>query len=64
MEGELWDQQKDSANEDMDKVIKIEGSLEKSGLLNDGTTETVKYERKNKDVDFLVLRCHLCMLHW
>ena len=38
----------------MDDIIKIVESLEKSGLLIDSATETVKYEtnKKNKQADF------------
>ena len=39
----------------MDDIIKIVKSPEKSGLLIDGATETVKHERKIKKVDLLVL---------
>ena len=34
------------SNEDMDDIIKIIESLEKSGLLIDGASETVKHEIK------------------
>ena len=36
-------------NEDMDDVIKIVESLEKSGLLIDSATETVKHETRNHE---------------
>ena len=36
------------SNEDVDVFIKILNSLEDSTLLIDGTTETVKYEKKEK----------------
>ena len=42
-------------NEDLNNIIKIIKSLEDSGVLVDDVTETVKYEIKNKNVDFLVL---------
>ena len=38
----------------MDDITKIIESLENSGLLIDGTSETVKHQIKNKKVDFLV----------
>ena len=34
------------SNEDMNNIIKIRKSLEKSGLLIEGTTETVKHEKE------------------
>ena len=34
------------STEDMDDIIKIVESLEKSGLLTDGASETVKHEIK------------------
>ena len=37
----------------MDDIIKIVESLEKSGLLTDGATETVKHEIKKQEVGFL-----------
>ena len=40
---------------DMNDIIKIVESLEKSGLLIDGPSETVKYQIKNKKVDFFLL---------
>ena len=43
------------SNEYMDDVIKIVEPLEKSGLLIDGATETVKLEIKKNKVDLLVL---------
>ena len=42
-------------NEDLNNIIKIIKSLEDSSVLFDDVTETVKYEIKNKKVDFLVL---------
>ena len=39
----------------MNDIIKIIKSLEGSGVLIDGVTETVKDEIKNKIVDFLAL---------
>ena len=42
-------------NEDLNNIIKIIKSLEDLGVLVDDVTETVKYEIKNKNVDFLVL---------
>ena len=41
-------------NEDINGIIKIIKSLEDSGVLIDGVTETVKYEKNKKD-DFLEL---------
>ena len=43
------------SNEDLNDIIKIIKSLEDSGVLIDGVTETVKDEIKNKNVDFLGL---------
>ena len=37
----------------MNDIIKITKSLEDSGVLIDGVTKSVKYEIKNKKVDFL-----------
>ena len=48
-------------NEDMDDKIRIVKSLEDSGLLINGATETVKHEIEK--VSFLVLRSHLLLLH-
>ena len=39
----------------MINIIKIIKSLEDSGILIDGVTETVKHQIKNKKVDFSVL---------
>ena len=39
----------------MNDIIKIVKSLEHSGVLFDGVTETVKNEIKSKKVDFLEL---------
>ena len=42
------------SNEDMDDIIKIVESLEKSGLLFDGASETVKHQKKQQqEVGFL-----------
>ena len=41
------------SNEDMNDIIKIIKSLEDSGVLIDGVTETVKDKIKNKKADFL-----------
>ena len=43
--------------------IKIAESLEKSGLLIDGVSETVKNEIKNEKVDFLELLWQLWLIH-
>ena len=43
------------SNEDINDIIKIIKSLEDSGVLIDGVTETVKHESKNKKTDFLEL---------
>ena len=43
------------SNEDMNDIIKIIKSLEDSGVVIDGVTETVKHEIKNKKADFLEL---------
>ena len=42
-------------NEDINDIIKITRSLEYSGVLIDGATETVKHEIKNKKEDFVEL---------
>ena len=39
------------SNKDMGSIIKVVESLENSGLLIDGATETVKYEIKKQKVD-------------
>ena len=39
----------------MGDIVRIIKSLEDSGVLIDGITETIKHEIKNKKVDFLVL---------
>ena len=39
----------------MNEIIKIIKSLEDSGVLLDGVTETVKHDIKNKKADFLDL---------
>ena len=41
------------SNKDMKDIIKIIKSLEGSGVLNDGVTETVKHEIKKKEGGFL-----------
>ena len=44
------------SNEDINDITKIIKSLEDSGVIIDGVTETVKHEmKKNKRVDFLEL---------
>ena len=43
------------SNEDMKDIIKIIKSLEDSGVLIDGVTETIKHKIKKKKVDFLEL---------
>ena len=43
------------SNEDINDIIKMIKSLEDSGVLTDGVTETVKHEIKNKKADFLEL---------
>ena len=55
---ELQEQEKHSlslfiSNEYLDDIIKIENSLENSGLLIDGANETVKYETKTQEGGFL-----------
>ena len=41
------------SNEDMDDIMKIVKSLEKSSLLIKGVSDTLKIKKKNKGVDFL-----------
>ena len=41
------------SNENMSDIIKIIKSLEDSGVLIDGVTETVKHEIKKKESRFL-----------
>ena len=41
------------SNEDVNDIIKIIKSLEDSGVLIDGVTETVKHERKKQEGGFL-----------
>ena len=48
------------SNDDMKKFLKIVKSLEDSGLLLDGITETVKMTLENKKEDFLA--CYLVHL--
>ena len=43
-------------NGDTNDIIKIIKSLEDLGVLNDGVTETIKHEIKNKMADFWELR--------
>ena len=63
MEKELSGQKKYlllfTSNEEINHIIKIIKSLEDSGVLIDGFTETVKHEVKNKKADFLQ---HLLLL--
>ena len=40
------------SNEEMNDIMKIVKSLEKSGLLIKGISETIKNEQKNKKEDF------------
>ena len=42
-------------NEDMSDIIKIIKSIEDSGILIDGVTETIKHKIKDNKVDFLDL---------
>ena len=42
-------------NGDVNDIIRIIKSLEDLGVLNDGVTETIKHEIKNKKADFLEL---------
>ena len=51
------------SNEDMDDIITLLESLERSGLLIDGSRETIEHEIKNKMVDFVLLWCRLYLLH-
>ena len=44
-----------TSNEDMNDIIQIIKSLEDSGVLINGVTETGKHEIKNRKVDFLEL---------
>ena len=39
----------------MGDIIKVIKSLEDSGILIDGVTETVKHEMKKDKIDFLIL---------
>ena len=41
------------SNEDMDDIFKVIKSLEDSGVLIDGVTETVKHEMKREEGGFL-----------
>ena len=43
------------SDENMDDIIKIVELLEKSGLLINGASKTVKHEIKNKKVAFFLL---------
>ena len=47
------------SNEDMDDITKIRELLEKSVLLIDGATETIKHEIKHNKVDCLGLWGHV-----
>ena len=51
------------SNEDMDDIITLSESLERSGLLIDGSRETIEHEIKNKMVDFVLLWWRLYLLH-
>ena len=42
------------SNDEMENILKIIKSLEDSGLLLKGITETVKMNQENKKSDFLV----------
>ena len=42
-------------NEDMNNIIKIINLPEDSSVLIDGRTETIKHEKKHKNMDFLKL---------
>ena len=41
-------------NDEMDDILKIVKSLESSGLLLKGVSETIQHEAKNKEEDFLI----------
>ena len=41
------------SNEEVEEVMKIVKSLDESGLLIKGVSETIKMKQKNKKVDFL-----------
>ena len=41
------------SNEEMQQVMKIVKSLDESGLLIKGVSETIKMKQKNKKVNFL-----------
>ena len=45
----------------MDDIIKIVESLEKSGILIDDASETVKHETRKQEDGFW---WHLWLLHW
>ena len=51
------------SDEDKDDIIEIAKSIQNSGLLFDGATETAKHELE-KQVGFLVLWRQLWLLHW
>ena len=42
------------SNDEMDDILKIVKSLETSGVLLKGVSETIQHEAKNKEEDFLV----------
>ena len=42
------------SNDEMNDILKVVKSLENSGLLLKGVSETIQHETKNKDEDFLV----------
>ena len=42
------------SNDEMDDILKIFKSLENSGVLLKGVSETIQHEAKNKEEDFLV----------
>ena len=42
------------SNDEMDDILKIVKSLEDSGVLLKGVSETIQREAKNKEKDFLV----------
>ena len=51
------------SDEDKDDIIEIAKSIQNSGLLFDGATETSKHKLE-KQVGFLVLWWQLGLLHW
>ena len=52
------------AHEDMDDTIRIKESLEDSGLIIGGATETAKHKIKKKKDGFFLLLWHLWLLYW